>query len=191
MIYISYTTMIIAISVIWILVRAIFCVKHKQINWKREAQLILVYICLIVVARFTFFPFAKVDGKIQPLILDVANIFPFRINVTPFVNLFDYPELSSALLNLIGNTTMFIPIGIIWPIVYKELNTHKKVIAAGIGFSLFIEILQLPFYDRVTDIDDLILNSLGFLTGYALYVLVKKLKNKIMFQQNKKASVQS
>ena len=86
---------------------------------------------------------------------------------------------------------MFIPIGIIWPIVYKELNTHKKVIAAGIGFSLFIEILQLPFYDRVTDIDDLILNSLGFLTGYALYVLVKKLKNKIMFQQNKKASVQS
>lgn len=191
MIYISYTTMIIAISVIWILVRAIFCVKHKQINWKREAQLILVYICLIVVARFTFFPFAKVDGKIQPLILDVANIFPFRINVTPFVNLFDYPEPSSALLNLIGNTTMFIPIGIIWPIVYKELNTHKKVIAAGIGFSLFIEILQLPFYDRVTDIDDLILNSLGFLTGYALYVLVKKLKNKIMFQQNKKASVQS
>ena len=189
MIHISYTAMVIAISVIWILVRAIFCVKHKQINWKREAQLILVYICLIVVARFTFFPFAKVDGKIQPLILDVANIFPFRINVTPFVNLFDYPEFSSALLNIIGNTTMFIPIGIIWPIVYKELNTHKKVIAAGIGFSLFIEILQLPFYDRVTDIDDLILNSLGFLTGYALYVLVKKLKNKIMFQQNKKASV--
>ena len=191
MIHISYTAMVIAISVIWILVRAIFCVKHKQINWKREAQLILVYICVIVVARFTFFPFAKVDGKIQPLILDVANIFPFKINVTPFVNLFDYPELSSALLNLIGNTTMFIPIGIIWPIVYKELNTHKKVIAAGIGFSLFIEILQLPFYDRVTDIDDLILNSLGFLTGYALYVLVKKLKNKIMFQQNKKASAQS
>ncbi len=189
MIYISYTAMIIAISVIWILVREIICVKHKQINWKREAQLLLVYICLIVVARFTFFPFATVDGKIQPLILHTANIFPFRINVAPFVNLFDYPELSSALLNLIGNTTMFIPIGIVWPIIYKELNTHKKVIAAGIGLSLFIEILQLPFYDRVTDIDDLILNSLGFLIGYGLYVLVRKLKNKIVSHQNKKASV--
>ena len=29
---------------------------------------------------------------------------------------------------------------------------------------------------RVTDVDDLILNLLGFLIGYALYVCVKKVK---------------
>ncbi|MBQ8279382.1 MAG: VanZ family protein [Roseburia sp.] len=174
MIQITYTSMVITISIIWILVRVILCVKYKRLNWKRELQLLLVYICIIVVARCTFFPFAKVDGKVQPLILDIANIFPFRINLIPFVNLLDYPEFSSAMLNVIGNTTMFIPIGVIWPIVYKELNTHKKVITAGACFSLCIEVLQLPFYDRVTDIDDLILNSLGFLIGYLLYVLVKK-----------------
>lgn len=175
MIQISYPFLMVAITALWILVRAYFCKKKNQFHWKRELQLILVYICIVVVARFTFFPFGKVDGKIQPLIFDAARLFPPRLNFVPLVNLFDYPKLSEAMLNLIGNTAMFIPLGIVWPIVYKELNTHKKVIAAGVGFSLLIEILQLPFYDRVTDIDDLILNSLGYVTGYGLYLLVKQI----------------
>lgn len=175
MFQISYLSMIIFISAVWILVRVVVGVKNKKVNWKRELQLLLVYVCIIVVARFTFFPFDKVDGKIQPLVFDFANAFPFRINIVPFVNLFDYAIFGEAMLNLIGNTTMFIPIGIIFPTVYKNLNTHKKVILSGVGFSLCIEILQLPFYDRVTDIDDLILNSLGFLIGYALYILVNKI----------------
>ena len=106
----------------------------------------------------------------KPLIYDSAKAFPFRINWIPLVNLLDYPEMRDILINVIGNTTMFIPIGVVWPIVYKELNTHKKIISAGIGFSLCIEILQLPFYDRVTDVDDLLLNSLGFIIGYLLYL---------------------
>ena len=175
MIEIHYSTMVILISILWILVRAIVNFKNHSFSWKREAQLILVYICLIVVARFTFCPFGKVDGKIQPLIFDVATTFPPRINWVPMVNLLDYEVFNEILLNLIGNTTMFIPIGIVWPCVFKELNTPGKVIAAGIGFSLCIEILQLPFYDRVTDVDDLILNTLGYVVGYGIYLLVKKI----------------
>lgn len=174
MIQISYAFMIIAITVIWILVRIYICKKKNLINWKRELQLILVYICIIVVARFVFFPFEKVDGKVQPLIFDIVKAFPVRINLIPFVNLLDYQILSEAKLNIIGNTAMFIPIGVIWPVVFKELNTHKKVIAAGAGFSLCIEILQLPFYDRVSDADDLMLNTIGFIIGYILYIVVKK-----------------
>ena len=137
----------------------------------------LVYICIVVIVRFTFCPFGKVNGKIQPLIFYKNNWFPFRINLKPFVYLFDYPTLREALLNLIGNIAMFIPVGIVWPCVFKELDTPRKVIAAGVGFSLAIEILQLPFYDRLSDIDDLILNSLGFITGYGIYLLIKKLKS--------------
>ena len=180
MILITYPSMVLAISILWILLRAHIFVSQKHIDWKREAQLLLVFICLIVVARFTFFPFSKVNGRIHPLIFDISKVFPFRINLVPFVNLFDYPELRNAVLNLIGNIAMFIPIGVIYPIVYKTLNTHAKVIAAGVGFSLCIEILQLPFFDRVSDIDDLILNSLGFLVGYGIYLLVSRIcvKNK-------------
>lgn len=178
MIQITYKAALLAISIIWLIVRIFILSKSKSINLKREAQLILVYICLIVVARFTFFPFEKLNGKIQPLILDTANIIPFRINLAPFVNITDYEKLFEVKLNIIGNTAMFIPIGIIWPSVYKELNTPAKAIGAGMLLSLCIEVLQLPFYDRVTDIDDLILNSLGFIIGYGIYAIVKGIKKR-------------
>ena len=178
MIQISYGAMILAISVIWLIARAVIWSKNKSISLRRELQLLPVYVCFIVVARFTFFPFEKLNGKIQPLILDTANIIPFRINLAPFVNITDYEKLFEVKLNIIGNTAMFIPIGIIWPSVYKELNTPAKAIGAGILFSLCIELLQLPFFDRVTDVDDLILNSLGFMIGYGIYAIVKGIKKR-------------
>lgn len=179
MIQISYTSMIVFISIIWFLVRLICAMKNSKFSWKREWQLLFVYICIVVVARFTFFPFSTVNGKIQPLIFESAKAFPFRINWIPFVNLFDYPETRDILINVIGNTAMFIPLGIVWPTVYKELNKHWKILSAGIGFSLCIEILQLPFYDRVSDIDDLLLNSFGFVIGYLIYLLIKFIKSKV------------
>lgn len=179
MIFISYSAMLSAISILWILVRMLVFVHHKTLSWKRELQLLLVYVCLIVVVRFTFFPFSKVNGWIQPLVFDIDRCFPFRINLCPLVHLFDYPTRQEALLNLIGNTAMFIPLGIVWPSVYKKLDRHWKVIAAGFVFSLLIEILQLPFFDRVSDIDDLILNTTGFLLGYGVYLLVRFLHSKL------------
>lgn len=178
MIQIPYSWTIICISLFWILVQLAVYYKTKAFSWKREAQLLLVYICLVVVVRLTFFPFSKVNGKVQPLLFDSANIFPFRLNFVPFVNLLDYETRREALINVIGNSFLFLPVGIVYPIVYKKLDTHLKVIAAGMGTSLAIEIMQLPFFDRVTDIDDLILNSAGYLLGYGIYLLSKKSKKK-------------
>ena len=176
MIGISYSSVMVGITVLWILVRGMVCLRQKRFSLKRELQLILVYICVVVVTRFTFFPFSKVDGQVQPLLFDASRIFPPRINLLPVVYLFDYPIFREALINFIGNTAMFIPLGIVWPSVFKKLDTHGKVIAAGVGYSLLIEIFQLPFFDRVSDIDDLLLNSLGFLMGYGIYLLVRTLK---------------
>ena len=173
MIEITYPFLLALISCLWILARVLIWAKYRQFSWKRELHLLFVYICIVVVARFTFFPFSKVDGKIQPLIFDAAKVFPPRINLIPFVNLFDYEIRREALINFIGNTAMFIPLGIVWPSVFKKLDTPVKVICSGIATSLAIEILQLPFFDRVTDIDDLILNSLGFIMGYGIFRLVK------------------
>ena len=176
MIVISYPFLVGLITLTWVLARIFAWKKSGQVSVRREAELILVYICLVVVARFTFFPFSKVDGRVQPLVFDWVQMWNFRINLLPFVYITDYEALWEMKVNIIGNTAMFIPIGIIWPSVFRKLDNHKKVIAAGVGFSLAIEILQLPFYDRVTDVDDLILNSLGFLMGYGIYLLVKRFK---------------
>lgn len=179
---VSYLQMFLGISALWLVVRGFFWIRDKQFRPGREAALLLVFICIVVVVRFTFCPFGKVDGKIQPLLFDSTKILPFWLNLKPFVYLFDYPTKGEALLNLIGNTAMFLPLGIVWPAVFKELDRPWKVMAAGAGFSLCIELLQLPFYDRATDIDDLILNTLGFAAGYGIYLLtcffVKKSRRK-------------
>jgi glycopeptide antibiotics resistance protein len=178
MISIPYSVLVAFITILWVTVRAYYAHKQKKVNWAREAQLILVYICIVVVVRFTFIPFGKVDGKLQPLLFDAAQMFPPRINLLPIVYLFDYPVFKEALLNFVGNTAMFVPLGIVFPIVDRRLYSHFKAMAAGVGISLCIEFLQLPFFDRVSDVDDLLLNSLGYFTGYGIYLLVKTIAAK-------------
>ena len=173
MVEISFLFLEIAFTAIWLMVRVAIWIKQKRIDWKRETVLLLMYINLAVIIRFTFFPMSKVDGRIQPLVFDIATAFPFRVNLLPLVNLFDYDSKRDLLLNVIGNAAMFVPSGIVLPIVYKRLNTFWKVLLAGIGISLCIEMIQLPFSVRATDIDDLILNTIGVIAGYGIYALIR------------------
>lgn len=170
---VTYSQMLLIISTIWLIVRTVFALKTRKISLKREAELLLVYICIVVVVRFTFCPFGKVNGQIQPLVFDSTKLLPLKVNLIPFIYLFDYPTMRETLLNLIGNTAMFIPLGIVWPAVFKKLDTPLKAILAGFCTSLAIEIIQLPFYDRTSDIDDLVLNTVGYIIGYGIYRFVK------------------
>ena len=173
MVEIPFIFLEIVFLAIWLLIRIAIWIKQKRIDWKREALSLLMYINLAVILRFTFFPMSKVDGHIQPLVFDIATAFPFRVNLLPLVNLFDYDSKRDLLLNVIGNAAMFVPSGIVLPIVYKRLNTFWKVLLAGIGISLCIEIIQLPFSVRATDIDDLILNTIGVIAGYGIYASIR------------------
>ena len=173
MVEIPFIFLEIVFLAIWLLIRIAIWIKQKRIDLKREALSLLMYINLAVILRFTFFPMSKVDGHIQPLVFDIATAFPFRVNLLPLLNLFDYDSKRDLLLNVIGNAAMFVPSGIVLPIVYKRLNTFWKVILAGIGISLCIEIIQLPFSARATDIDDLILNTIGVIAGYGIYALIR------------------
>ena len=162
-------------TAIWISARVIVWIVRGKIDLKREAELLLMYINLAVIIRFTFFPMELVDGKIQPLVFDASQIFPFKLNLIPFTNLFVFASEKDALLNIISNVAMFIPSGIVLPIVYKRLDCFWKTIAAGAAISLSIELIQLLFYTRTTDTNDLILNTLGVMIGYGIYTLVKRL----------------
>ena len=54
----------------------------------------------------------------------------------------------------------------------------KNIILIGFVISLFIEFCQL-FISRGTDIDDLILNTLGTIVGLLIYKLLSKKFNKL------------
>ena len=171
---ITYKSLFIFITLVWIAVRVICTIKNQKIDWRQEAKLLTVYICLVVIARFVYFPLRLVEGRVASLVLDVDRIFPLWINLMPIVHLSDVYD--GWLINIIGNITMFIPVGIVWPLCFKKLNTIGKTVFIGAGFPIFIEITQLPFYDRCSDIDDLILNTTGIFIGAVIFFGIKWLK---------------
>lgn len=173
---ITYTGLFIFISLAWVVARAISSMRNHKVDWKYEAKLLTVYICLVVIARIVYFPMRLVEGRIASLVLDVEKIFPLWINLIPVVHLFDVYD--GWQINIIGNITMFIPVGFVWPFCFKKLDTLGKTVLACAGFPLFIEITQLPFYDRCSDIDDIILNTTGILIGALIYFGIKRLKTR-------------
>lgn len=68
------------------------------------------------------------------------------------------------------NMLLFVPLGILLPLLWRSCRLYKTV-AIGFSLSLLIELSQLFNY-RATDIDDLLMNTLGTLLGYLLYTLL-------------------
>ncbi len=175
---ISFLAGELSLTLVWIAVRIAVWVRQRRIDWKRELLLLLMYVNLAVILRVAFYPMAKVNGHVQPLLFDPGAVWPFRLNLVPLVDLLDYASRRDLLLNILGNVGLFVPSGIILPILYKRLDNFWKVLAAGAGMSLCIELLQLPFAVRATDVDDLLLNSLGVALGYGIYALCTLRKKK-------------
>lgn len=92
--------------------------------------------------------------------LRVADMWE-RINIIPFSNRID-------MVGYLLNVVMFLPFGFLVPLIWKEMGKAAKICASGIAFSLLIELSQL-LSSRGTDVDDLILNTLGTAVGFLLY----------------------
>lgn len=81
-------------------------------------------------------------------------------------------RFSYTAINLVGNVAVFIPVGFFFGAAFGKKTLPS--FAFGAGLSLFIELFQL-LTPRQSDIDDLILNSLGALVGALLLLPFGKL----------------
>lgn len=70
------------------------------------------------------------------------------------------------------NAFMFMPLGFLLPLIWKSFRQAKRTVVFGFFMSLTIEICQL-FCFRATDVDDLIMNTLGAFLGYLCWKLLK------------------
>lgn len=174
MLEITYFQLLIFISIIWIITRLAIAIKSKTFSLKRECQLLLVYICIVVISRFVYFGFHLEDGKIPTLKIGFGDNIHEMISIIPFYFLVD--RYDGYMMNIIGNITMFIPVGVVWPICFSKLDTIKKNILVGAGFSLFVEVTQLFCLGRHTDVDDLILNTIGVAIGACIVFLIHRKK---------------
>jgi glycopeptide antibiotics resistance protein len=92
------------------------------------------------------------------------------INFIPFPKGFDPME---HILNVI----LFIPLGVMLGLLWKRKGYLIQAFLYGFGFSFLIECSQL-LNNRSSDIDDLILNTLGAVLGYLILLPFLKRQNK-------------
>lgn len=83
--------------------------------------------------------------------------------------------IASDLRNSILNMILFLPLGFLVPLLCDKFRSFRAVLKLALICSLFIELAQMFTY-RLSDINDLITNTLGALLGYRLarVVLHKK-----------------
>lgn len=89
-------------------------------------------------------------------------------NLRPFVLIFS--NTTEYILNVI----LFVPFGFLLPLNWKRLERWYLTFFSGFFLSMSIEVSQL-FNNRVTDIDDLTMNTVGTMVGYLIFLLVKRM----------------
>lgn len=101
------------------------------------------------------------------------------INLVPFVG------VSNNLFEYVLNIILFIPVGFLLPMLWKKFEKMYITFLWGFFFSLSIEMIQL-LNNRITDIDDLITNTVGTIIGYFFFKLLKKIFPRIaVFSMNR------
>lgn len=100
-------------------------------------------------------------GTLYDLLMYSLDIRATQINLVPFSHTIDR---TAYLLNVV----LFFPLGILAPLIWNRLRRFGALLGASLGFSLLIELSQL-LNNRSTDVDDLILNTLGGLIGFGCY----------------------
>ena len=95
---------------------------------------------------------------------------PNEIDLRPFHSIPD------AVGSDVENIMLFSPFGFLLPLLWKPFRSVGKVLFSVFLFSGAIEFSQL-FNRRITDIDDLIMNLLGSLAGFLLYLLWSRIWN--------------
>lgn len=128
----------------------------------------LLILYLLVLLRITVF---RSDFGSHPLFTDGEILW------IPFVNLYRIMTISFGrfLYLFIGNLIWFVPLGLVLPAL---IPCGKKVVGYGFLLSLAIEFSQLMFGTGYTEVEDLILNTLGTAIGYGLFLLIHKLFHK-------------
>lgn len=152
--------MIILFLIVMISLRIVYTICSKEkINFYKEFKL-LIYIV------YTFILFKLVT---------TTDFESFSNNFIPFKEISRY-DFSSVLFyrNVIGNILLFIPFGYMIMDMISEKQVKYKfipVLLLTLITSFSIEVIQMHI-GRSYDVDDIILNLLGGLIGYSLYVII-------------------
>ena len=145
----------------------------------REAALLLFFLYVFGLLALTLTPpefwtllFRGQNPILFPLFSGGVNLIPFRESAKLFRFYVNAGMWSAIWINFPGNIIMFMPFGLFSALLSDKPRWWKSTLYT-MFFSLFIELFQLVV-SRGTDIDDLILNTLGGLMGHWLFLLLRR-----------------
>ena len=142
--------------------------KILKIIWWVYIALLLVF----VVVKFKG-SFYELTDRISTYSMQGSinyNLIPFRSMSTQI----KYITQWWALKNLLGNIIPFIPFGFLLPIAYKKFSSTISVFFTGLASILLIEIFQFLTKLGTFDVDDIILNMIGIVCGYLMFLVIKR-----------------
>jgi|BioPla2DNA2_1021312.scaffolds.fasta_scaffold07690_7 D-alanyl-D-alanine carboxypeptidase/VanZ family protein len=128
--------------------------RNEQASWFHRIMILLFGLYLTAVFALTVSP---VYGFSISHFGNSINLIPLKVLDT----IADNP------MNLWGNILLFVPVGVLLVLSSYKCQKIYVTVFSGAGLSFLIEVLQL-FSTRGTDIDDIILNTVGTLCGYLL-----------------------
>lgn len=102
----------------------------------------------------------------------------YQIDFYPTFNFIPFYGFGDNLEHYIQCFLIFLPFGLLLPTLWKQFQPAKETIISGILFSLLIEISQIYCLatTATTDITDVIMNTLGTLAGYFIFLQVKDMR---------------
>ena len=106
-----------------------------------------------------------VTGVFQ--LLFMKPVFAPYFNFELFIDIFACP------MQYLLNFFLFVPMGFLVPLLWKQYRTENHVLLFGFGTSFAIEVLQM-FCGRTSDVDDLLMNTLGTLFGYWMFLAAEQ-----------------
>lgn len=151
----------------------------KKAN-KKVVSLIFIIYCLILLKLILFkYPRALIKELLVCWNLEMLDRNIKDANFIPFSSIRrDILTLNSYYIKvLIYNIMAFIPMGFLLPLISKRARNMYFTIIIAIVFSSLIEISQLITVLGTFDIDDILLNTLGTLIGYVLYLAFIRIRH--------------
>ena len=155
----------------------------KKIGKLKRKQILsaLFFLYLLFIIRVIVFKYpverllAIADAWKKDVILEglsTANFTPFK-TIKMYIRYYDLPGLRSFS-NLFGNIFVFVPVGIMLPMVHKASKNVICMLFNVLVFIVGIEVFQLFSNFGAFDVDDIILNTLGVLIGGSIYRIWSK-----------------
>ena len=145
-------------------------------RWTLMALLALVHVTGTVALTIFPIPIAGQEFYRNTRGMSEDNIVPFAtiaMQVALLIPVHHSPiESLHMLIELFGNMVALAPLAIYGPALWPSLRSWRRLALVAISFSVGIELAQLAgsliegFTYRVTDIDDVILNSTGAVAAF-------------------------